>query len=167
MPTSKQLRENLAFGEQDITKKGFVIETIDGEVLIDEDEVLHLAKLYCTNKEISEWFGVTVDDIKKYFADVLRRGRVEVKYHIRQAQYKLAIEDRNTTMLVWLGKNLLKQSESGQLDSDDVTPLPWTDDFRTIQDIGVIHDASCTSELSFKNTSKCSNYIKGVLSVQD
>lgn len=126
---SKKLRNKLAFGEQEVTKKGYVVETNEGEVLIDEEEVLHLARYYCTNKEIAEWFGVTTDDIKKYFSDVLRRGRVEVKYHIRQAQYKLAIEDRDRTMLIWLGKNLLKQSDTGQMDSDDIAPLPWSDDF--------------------------------------
>jgi len=155
---SKKLRESLAFGEQDVTKKGFIIETKDGEVLIDEEEVLHLARLYCTNKEISEWFGVTTDDIKRYFGDVLRRGRVEVKYHIRQAQYKLAIEDRDRTMLIWLGKNLLKQSDTGQLDTEDIAPLPWTDDFdKVIEDVGVQHEASCTTELSFSNSTKCCN----------
>jgi hypothetical protein len=55
----------------------------------------------------------------------LLKGRESLKQSLRRAQIKLALSG-NAVMLIWLGKNLLGQSDN-PLNSDDRQPLPWTD----------------------------------------
>lgn len=77
---------------------------------INGAEVLKLASLYCSDKEIAEWFGVSVDTITRRFADVLAKGRADLKTRIRKAQIRLALKG-NAVMLIWLGKQYLGQSD--------------------------------------------------------
>jgi hypothetical protein len=46
---------------------------------------------------------------------------------LRRAQLKSALEG-NTSMMIWLGKNILKQSDN-PIDENEVDKiLPWSDD---------------------------------------
>lgn len=95
------------------------------KVIIPAEEVFKLAQIGCKNHEIADWFGVDENTLTYNFSVDLLKGRESLKQSLRRAQIKLALNG-NATMLIWLGKNILGQSES-PLDSEANTPLPWTD----------------------------------------
>lgn len=94
--------------------------------IIPPEDVYKLAQLGCKNHEISAWFGIDENTLTYNFSAELTKGRESLKQSLRQAQIRLALSG-NATMLIWLGKNILGQSEN-PLDSDANTPLPWTDE---------------------------------------
>jgi hypothetical protein len=97
---------------------------------ISPSQVRKLAELGATHQEIAEFFGVERSTISKRFFTEIRKGRAEVKIKLRRLQMRAA-EKGNVTMLVWLGKNLLGQSDkTTDLTSDGrpVTPIGLFDD---------------------------------------
>jgi hypothetical protein len=96
------------------------------KVVVDPVEVQALAALGCTDNEIANWFGVVAQTLRQNFVAELIKGREEVKQSLRRAQLKTALGG-NATMLIWLGKNILGQSDNPN-DSDSNAPLPWTDE---------------------------------------
>jgi len=74
------------------------------------DEVEKLASYGCKNTEIADFFNCSVDTITNRFSDILRKGRAELKKTLRKAQIDYALKG-NATLLIWLGKNELGQSD--------------------------------------------------------
>lgn len=94
--------------------------------VIPPQEVYKLAQMGCKNQEIADWFGLDENTLTYNFSVELLKGRESLKQSLRQAQIRLALSG-NATMLIWLGKNILGQSES-PLDSEANAPLPWNDE---------------------------------------
>jgi len=109
-----------------MTKEGLIVGRGENQKVVPPDEVIALAKLHCTYKEMSDFFGINVETLKYNFSDLIAKGRAETKQALRKAQIKLALNG-NATMLVWLGKNMLSQSESGDTTSDENQVLPWVE----------------------------------------
>lgn len=108
-----------------VTREGLVVGRGTTKKVVPPDEVYHLATLGCTYKELGEWFGVPEDTMRYNFKPYVEKAREEIKQRLRQAQIKLALSG-NAVMLIWLGKNMLGQSDTPQNnDSDKI--LPWTD----------------------------------------
>jgi AraC-like DNA-binding protein len=76
---------------------------------IDSDQVKDLASIGCTMEEIARVVKCSVDTLERRFADTIARGRVDMKMSLRRAQLKSAIDNSNTQMLIWLGKQHLGQ----------------------------------------------------------
>ena len=94
--------------------------------VIPPNEVFKLSSIGCKNQEIADWFGIDENTLTYNFSEQILKGRENLKQSLRRAQIKLALSG-NATMLIWLGKNILGQSDT-PLDSDANAPLPWTDD---------------------------------------
>jgi hypothetical protein len=82
---------------------------------IDLVELEKLCVLQCTDEELAAWFNVTTRTIerrrkKKSFAEVMARGKAKGRISVRRMQMKL-LENGNATMGVWLGKNILGQTD--------------------------------------------------------
>ena len=77
---------------------------------IDTDKVEQLAGFGCTNTEIASFFGCSTDLIEKSYSEFLTKGRDKGKIRLRQLQWRAA-ERGNTSILIWLGKQVLGQSE--------------------------------------------------------
>ena len=77
---------------------------------IDTEKVEQLAGFGCTNTEIASFFGCSTDLIEKSYSEFLTKGREKGKIRLRQLQWRAA-ERGNTSMLIWLGKQVLGQSE--------------------------------------------------------
>ena len=92
---------------------------------INTKQVSKLAKLGCTNKEIADFFGCSADLIEKSYSEFLTKGRAEMKMRLRQLQWKSA-EKLNAVMLIWLGKQMLGQSDIPV--GEDSQPLEWSID---------------------------------------
>lgn len=84
----------------------------------DEDFAIfeNLCKIQCTLHEIAAFFDVDVNTIEshvkahygKNFSEVFKEKRKLGHVSLRRKQYEKALEG-NTTMLIWLGKQYLKQ----------------------------------------------------------
>src|ERR1700730_13923110 len=82
---------------------------------IDLAELEKLCSLQCTDEELAAWFNVTPRTIerkrkKRAFADVMDRGKAKGRISVRRQQLKL-LEAGNATMGVWLGKQILGQTD--------------------------------------------------------
>ena len=97
------------------------------KTVVPPEEVYKLAQIGCKDNEIANWFSIDANSLRYNFSEELLKGRESLKQSLRRAQLKLAIDHLNPTMLVWLGKNLLSQSDS-PLDTADVQPLPWNEE---------------------------------------
>ena len=117
-------RKDPKWGE--VTRKGLVIGRGKGQRVVPPDDVYKLATMGCPDREIAEWFGVNEDTLRYNFKSYLTKARAHLKQRLRQAQIRTAIEG-NPTLLIWLGKNMLGQSDN-PVNTDDVKPLPWIDD---------------------------------------
>lgn len=106
--------------------EGHIVGRGENQTVVPPEEVLKLAKLGCTIEEISDWFQVPRETIKYNFSDIIAKGRSQTKQSLRQAQIRLALSG-NATMLIWLGKNMLGQSDN-PIDTQGNEPLPWLDE---------------------------------------
>ena len=101
---------------------------------IEPEKVEQLASFGCSNVEIAAYMECDEGTIRKRFSENLTKGRESGKIRLRQAQMKLAIgQDAvfdkdgnmvrpfippNATMLIWMGKNVLGQSDRSDVDWD-------------------------------------------------
>ena len=92
---------------------------------IDTEEVQKLAKYGMTNVEIADFFGCDESLIRKSYSEYLTKGRAKMKLRLRQLQWKSA-EKLNAVMLIWLGKQMLGQSDIHV--GEDSQPLEWSID---------------------------------------
>lgn len=81
---------------------------------LDEEAVLKLARLGCTNGEIGAFFGVSDETIRVRFLDLLALGRADQKISLRRCQWKSA-RGGNVPMQIHLGKQYLGQSDKQEL----------------------------------------------------
>lgn len=93
--------------------------------IVTPDDVYKLAALGCTDREIATWFSTKEDTLRYNFADILAKGREDLKQALRQAMLKNALGG-NAVMQIWLSKNYLGMRDT-PLDSEANQPLPWTD----------------------------------------
>ena len=92
---------------------------------IKGEEVQKLSKFGMTNVEIADFFGCDESLIRKSYSEYLTKGRAEMKLRLRQLQWKSA-EKGNAVMLIWLGKQILGQSDIPV--GEDTQPLEWSID---------------------------------------
>lgn len=104
-------------------------KTVEGVVVgrdqtvIPPEEVYKLAAIGCKDKEIADWFGIDSNTLRYNFSAELIKGRETLKQSLRKAQLQVALNG-NPTMLIWLGKQYLGQSEQ-PMDSNSNQILPW------------------------------------------
>jgi hypothetical protein len=84
---------------------------------IDPEQVEKLAGMHCTTEEIASFFDVSRDTIERRFQDIILRGRQMGKAKLRRLQWQTA-ESGNVIMQIWLGKQLLNQSDAPKTDGD-------------------------------------------------
>jgi hypothetical protein len=77
---------------------------------INPEQVEMLAARFWTNVEIAAFFGVDEGTIRKGFSEILAKGRGIGKGKLRDLQWRAA-ESGNPTMLIWMGKQYLGQSD--------------------------------------------------------
>ena len=82
---------------------------------IDTDKLFKLAKYNLTNIEIADIYGCDEALLRKNYSEYLTKGRAELKKRLRQTQYEVAVEGKNVTMLIWLGKQILGQTEKAEI----------------------------------------------------
>src|SRR5882757_7160429 len=93
---------------------------------VDLDMAERLAAIQCTHVEIASALGVSVDTLTRdrHFADVYKRGAESGRKSLRRMQFESALKG-NVTMMIWLGKQYLGQSDQGRI---EVQRLPSLDE---------------------------------------
>lgn len=97
------------------------------KIVVPEDQVAQLAQYHCTNKEMADFFGVKLQTFMDNFRDIIDKNRLITKQRLRKAQLDLALNGKDRVMLIWLGKNILNQSDS-PISSETEQVLPWLED---------------------------------------
>ena len=77
---------------------------------VDSDLVEKLAGIGCPTSEIAAIVGCSVDTLDRNFAEVMSKGRENIKTRLRKKQIDTAMSG-NVVMLIWLGKQMLGQTD--------------------------------------------------------
>lgn len=77
---------------------------------VDPDLVEKLAGIGCPDREIAAIVGCSEDTLHRRFAEIIAKGRDNCKTRLRKKQIEVALSG-NVSMLIWLGKNMLGQSD--------------------------------------------------------
>jgi len=89
---------------------------------IDPEMVIALARVGCTVEEMAETLGVNKKTLERRFDKIIESGRLKRNVSLRRKQMELAMRG-DRTMLIWLGKNLLGQTDKTQLTGKDDGPI--------------------------------------------
>lgn len=108
------------------TYTGIEVGRGENKRVIDPREVEKLASIGMKDREIAEYLDIDDSTLAYNFKPILVKGRHNLKISLRRAQISVALGG-SVPMLIWLGKNILGQSDS-PLDSEANAPLPWSDD---------------------------------------
>jgi hypothetical protein len=92
--------------------------------VIDWETVDKLCMLHCKGEEIADIIKVDYDTLnlackrekKKGFTDYYKEKSSTGKLSLRRRQYTAAVDEGNTTMLIWLGKQWLGQTDKKEFD---------------------------------------------------
>ena len=95
---------------------------------LDEEMIGRLASIHCSVDEIASILECGRDTIYRNYMHVVEAGRAKGRMGLRRRQWEVANEG-NPTLLIWLGKNWLNQTDQVQGEEDDTKPLPWDDSF--------------------------------------
>jgi hypothetical protein len=84
-------------------------------VKLDLAQIEELAAIHCTREEIAGVIGVTARSLRRFqeradVAGAIERGQLRGKASLRRQQWKAA-QAGNSTMLIWLGKQILGQKD--------------------------------------------------------
>lgn len=97
----------------------------------DFQKLVSMIRIQCTQDEICGVLGMTAETLntrlqergEESFSTLHKKHSGEGKASLRRMQWKAA-EAGNPTMLVWLGKNMLDQTDKTLHGSDPNNPLP-------------------------------------------
>jgi hypothetical protein len=100
------------------------------KIEVDWAHIEKLAHIQCTIEEVVAVTGISHDTLDRRskeeyginFADFLRQKKEGGKASLRRRQWLSAIEDKNTTMMIWLGKQYLAQSDKQETKLTDDKP---------------------------------------------
>jgi len=77
----------------------------------NKDTVFKMAQVGCTDKEQAHILSISETNLRGKFRKQIDEGRSQLRRSLRRAQLDAAINGKNPTMLIWLGKNYLGQRE--------------------------------------------------------
>jgi hypothetical protein len=76
------------------------------------DSVLYeAAKTHASYDQLGRIFGVSGAHVQQTYSDLVEKARAEACKNLLSAQFTTAIQDRNPTMQIWLGKQYLGQKD--------------------------------------------------------
>lgn len=100
-------------------KEGLIIGRNENKRVISPQDVENLSKSWASYKELSEYYGVKENTFRDHFRESVEKGRTLTKIALRKKQIEVALSG-NTSMLIWLGKNLLNQSDAPIVEQESI-----------------------------------------------
>ena len=102
--------------------------------LSDDDitKLINMIRIQCTQEEVCGVFGATDKTLNLAlknkgflgFSELYKKHQGEGKASLRRSQWKAATESLNPTMLVWLGKQMLGQTDKIEQTNDVKISMP-------------------------------------------
>ena len=86
---------------------------------LDTKQVEQLAGFGCTDTEIASFFDISRTTLERNYEQYITKGRESGKIRLRQYQWASA-KKGNVAMLIWLGKQLLGQSDKQEINHVDL-----------------------------------------------
>ncbi len=77
---------------------------------ISEDQVIQLAAINCSYAEMAAVLDIDASNLTRRFAQVIEKGRATGRMSLKRKQWEMAMGG-NITMLIWLGKQNLGQTD--------------------------------------------------------
>ncbi len=114
--------QNVKYGEKTVV--GRVVGR--NKTVIPEEQVAQLAEYHCTNKEMADFFDVPLQTFMDNFRDIIIKHRIITKQRLRKKQIEVALSG-DKTMLIWMGKQILGQSEN-PISDESTQVLPWLEE---------------------------------------
>jgi len=68
---------------------------------------------------MADVLGCSKSALENNYLDVIDQGRANLRASILRRQYEVGITDKNVTMLIWMGKQHLGQSDKKAVEIDD------------------------------------------------
>ena len=98
------------------------------KIKIDYEQVEKLALIQCTVEEIANFLECSKRTLErdKEFCRIYKKHIDEGRMSLRRRQWK-AVEEGNTTMLVWLGKQYLGQKDKTEMNATVYQPKKLVD----------------------------------------
>lgn len=96
------------------------------------NQLIEMIRIQCTEKEICAVFDMHHETLNRIcrergegtFSQLYEKHHGEGAHSLRRAQWKKAVDEGNPTMLIWLGKNMLGQSDKVEHKGDLQITLP-------------------------------------------
>jgi hypothetical protein len=88
-----------------------------------EEQIKKLAEISATMEEIAYVMGCSRSALRN-FTHLIDEGKARGKVKLRRAQYIKAVDEGNPTLLIWLGKQMLGQSDNPVGEGENLI-LPW------------------------------------------
>jgi hypothetical protein len=123
-PKPKELKQGSIFGLE--------IGRGDNKNIVPPEDVYKLAAIGCTDNEISGFFEVKPDTLRRNFAAELAKGREWTKIRLRKAMFENACDNMHASVQIFLAKNVLGMSDS-PIDAEANAPLPWNETDDTVE----------------------------------
>ena len=101
------------------SKEGLIIGRNENKRVISPEDVESLSKTWASYKELAEYFGVKENTFRDHFRENVEKGRSLTKIALRRKQVEVALSG-NVSMLIWLGKNLLSQSDAPIVEQESI-----------------------------------------------
>jgi hypothetical protein len=118
-PKWGKIEEKDANGNILSVKEGLVIGTNENKRVISPQDVETLARSWASYKELAEYFGVKETTFRDHFRENVEKARALTKIALRKKQIDVAMSG-NTSMLIWLGKNILDQRDQPLPDAEEI-----------------------------------------------
>ena len=86
---------------------------------LDTNQVEQLAGFGCTDTEIASFFDIPRTTLERNYEHYITKGRESGKIRLRQYQWAAA-KKGNVAMLIWLGKQILGQSDKQEITTTEL-----------------------------------------------
>lgn len=100
---------------------------------IDPDQVTKLAMINCSYAEMAAVLDCDQSTLSRRFAQLIEKGRESGKMSLKRKQWEMAMGG-NITMLVWLGKQLLGQTDKVEKTIDTTVKITHRDIMQRIEE---------------------------------
>jgi len=94
------------------------------KINLNLEELERLSRLNCTMPEISAYFDIPLRTLEDKFTNevdvrkAIEKGRATGKLSLRRRQIQIMKETNNPTMAIWLGKQMLGQTDKQEIVQD-------------------------------------------------
>jgi hypothetical protein len=84
---------------------------------IDPDQVEKLAGIQCSYEEMAAVLDCSVKTLQRNYVQAIEKGRENGRASLKRKQFEMAMKG-DRTMLVWLGKQYLSQTDKRDIQHD-------------------------------------------------